>query len=170
MISRFAMLPTVRRFSTNTIKNSARPEAFAPLVEQFRTSWPEATPKSVPVSNEFLKAKLPERTVSEDILRFEMSATYDPGSSLFYAHMKTNPADFKVIVKVNVKDLDLTPNQTKIFIEMLGPRYNVGNQEAKLTAARFNNRVENKRYLLFLLENLLLETKRICALAEAGEV
>jgi len=64
----------------------------------------------------------------------------------------------------------LSPNQTKIFIEMLGPRYNIGKQEAKLTASRFNNRVENKRYLLFLLENLLLETKRICALAEGGEL
>ena len=65
--------------------------------------------------------------------------------------------------------MELTPNQAKVFVEMLGPRYNVGNQEVKLTAARFNNRVENKRYLLFLLENLLLETKRICALVEEGE-
>ena len=47
---------------------------------------------------------------------------------------------------------------------MVGPRYNVGKQELKLTASRFNNRIENKRYLLFILENLLLETKRITSL------
>jgi len=102
MISRCFLNAGIRRFSTNSIKSAARPESFSPLVEQFRTSWPDVAPQSIPVSNELLKAKLPTRTVSEDILRFEMSATYDPGSSLFYAHMKTNPADFKVIVKVRL--------------------------------------------------------------------
>lgn len=93
---------SVRRLSTVAIKNASHPESFTPLVEKFRTSWPDAAPKSISITNELLKAKLPERTVSEDILRFEMSATYDPGSSLFYAHMKTNPADFKVIVRVSL--------------------------------------------------------------------
>lgn len=65
-----------------------------------------------------------------------------------------------------MKHLNLTPNESAILIEMLGSRYNVGNQEIKLTASRFNNRLENKKYLTFLLENLLLESKRICKLAE----
>ena len=36
------------------------------------------------------------------MLRFEMSATYEQGSSLFYPHMKMNPSDFKVIVRVSL--------------------------------------------------------------------
>lgn len=144
----------------------AKPPASAPLVENFRTSWPEAKPSTVSVSSESVQEKLPPRTVSDDDLRFEMSATYDPGSSLFYDHMKMNPADFKVVLKVSLPDLNLTPNQRKVFIEMLGPRYCVGSQEIKLTAARFGNRVENKRYLIFLLENLLRECRKITAMAE----
>lgn len=69
-----------------------------------------------------------------------------------------------------IKDLNLTPNEKKIFLEMVGPRYNVGKQELKLTASRFNNRIENKRYLLFILENLLQETKRITGLVEKGDI
>ena len=71
------------------------------------------------------------------------------------------------MLKVDLAHLHLSPNETKIFLEMLGPRYNIGKQEVKLTAQRFNNRIENKRYLKFLLENLLLETKKICKLAES---
>lgn len=44
---------------------------------------------------------------------------------------------------------------------MIGPRYNVGNQEITLITDRFPNRIENKRYLGYLLENLLLECKNL---------
>ena len=38
---------------------------------------------------------------------------------------------------------------------MVGTRYNVGKKEIKLTCERFPNRIENKRYLVLLLENLV---------------
>jgi hypothetical protein len=44
---------------------------------------------------------------------------------------------------------------------MVGKRYNVGRREVKLTAERFPNRIENKRYLILLLESLILESKKL---------
>jgi hypothetical protein len=47
------------------------------------------------------------------------------------------------------------------MIRMVGPRYNQGRHEIKLTASRFTNRVENKRYLVYLLEQLVAEAKEL---------
>ena len=47
---------------------------------------------------------------------------------------------------------------------MVGKRYNVGKRELKLTAERFPNRIENKRYLILLLESLISETKQLIKL------
>ncbi len=44
---------------------------------------------------------------------------------------------------------------------MMGPRYRRGKHEVKLTANRFHNRLENKKYLIFLLEKLLIEAKNL---------
>lgn len=44
---------------------------------------------------------------------------------------------------------------------MVGPRYNPGGQMIKLTCEKFPNRLENRKYLIFMLEELLLEAKRL---------
>jgi hypothetical protein len=75
--------------------------------------------------------------------------------------MKMNPADFKVALMVCVDDLGLTDSQLPVFLHMVGQRYNVGNRTVKLTSDRFPNRIENKRYLVVVLENLLRETRRL---------
>jgi len=66
--------------------------------------------------------------------------------------------------KVYINDLGLSNEEQNIFIEMVGKRYNVGKREVKLTAERFPNRIENKRYLILLLESLIVETKRLIKL------
>jgi hypothetical protein len=40
-------------------------------------------------------------------------------------------------------------------------RYNSGRNEITLVADRFPSRIENKRYLVLLLENLLAEARRL---------
>ena len=60
---------------------------------------------------------------------------------------------------VSIDDLGLTAEEKLIFIEMIGKRYNQGKKEVRLTTERFPNRIENKRYLVVLLENLIAETK-----------
>ena len=49
---------------------------------------------------------------------------------------------------------------------MVGSRYNVGKKEIKLTCERFPNRIENKRYLVLLLENLVSECKKLYAMSD----
>ena len=49
---------------------------------------------------------------------------------------------------------------------MVGTRYNVGKKEIKLTCERFPNRIENKRYLVLLLENLVSECKRLFTMSD----
>jgi len=80
---------------------------------------------------------------------------------IYFPHMKMNPADFKVALMVCVDDLGLSDSQLPMFLHMVGQRYNVGNRTVKLTSDRFPNRIENKRYLVVVLENLLRETRRL---------
>jgi hypothetical protein len=45
---------------------------------------------------------IPPRTVAEEHLSFGMKATLDLGSSIFFPHLKVNPADLKVILSVSI--------------------------------------------------------------------
>ena len=62
---------------------------------------------------------------------------------------------------MKVNDLKLSKWEEKILIEMVGKRFNVGRREITLITERFPNRIENKKYLIFLLEKLVSETRRI---------
>ncbi len=46
---------------------------------------------------------------------------------------------------------------------MVGPRFNIGKREVKLVTRRFPNRIENKKYVTLLLEQLVAEAKRLNA-------
>ena len=67
-----------------------------------------------------------------------------------------------------VADLNLSEDERHIFIRMVGLRYNTGKKEVKLTAERFPNRIENKRYLTYLLECLVVETKKLAIMQRDG--
>ena len=60
-----------------------------------------------------------------------------------------------------MRDLGLTADEEGIMLEMVGKRYNQGRKEVKLTSNRFPNRIENKRYLVVLIENLVEEARRL---------
>jgi hypothetical protein len=149
-----------RSLSTNISKHN-RPGASIPLVQHFRSSWPN-TAHDLPVDVE--EPILPPRTVDDNVLHFKLSARYDFGSSVFYPNLDYHPADFKVALMVKTADLGLNEEELKIFLVMVGPRYNQGRKEVKLTCKRFPNRIENKRFLVLTLENLLAEAKNLSSL------
>ena len=72
------------------------------------------------------------------------------------------------MLQVYVSDLNLSEDERHIFIRMVGLRYNTGKKEVKLTAERFPNRIENKRYLTYLLECLVAETKKLAIMQRDG--
>ena len=68
-----------------------------------------------------------------------------------------------------MKDLPLDGDERLIFLRMVGSRVQVGNGELKLTADVFPDRMENKKYLILQLENLLAESKRLNSIKEIVE-
>jgi hypothetical protein len=145
------------------ISKHNRPGATTPLVQHYRSSWPN-TAHDLPADVE--EPVLPPRTIDDNVLHFKLSARYDFGSSVFYPHLDYHPADFKVALLVKTADLGLNEEELKIFLRMVGPRYNQGRQELKLTCKRFPNRIENKRFLVLTLENLVAEAKNLSALTD----
>lgn len=152
--------------SSSTIKinhvNAA--SASIPLICSYRPRWPQP-PLHGSAGNKMESINVPDRTVPDSALRFKLNANFDHGSGILYPHLKFNPADFKVIMKVSLADLGLSIEEQYIFIEMIGPRYNTGKREVSLTCDRFPNRIENKRYLVLLLENLIAEAKKLYRLS-----
>lgn len=67
-------------------------------------------------------------------------------------------------------DLSLTKDEEYILIRMVAKRFNVGRREIRLTSERFPNRIENKRYLIYLLENLVAEAKNLAIIQHQSPV
>jgi hypothetical protein len=84
-------------FTSRSLQTRRNPGARVPFVENYRNNWPETEnilPEHVP------EPILPPRTVSDSCLRFKLTSTFDHGSSIFYPHLSTHPADLKVTLKV----------------------------------------------------------------------
>lgn len=58
----------------------------------------------------------------------------------------------------------MSKDEEYILIRMVAKRFNVGRREIRLTSERFPNRIENKRYLIYLLENLVAEAKNLAVI------
>ena len=69
-------------------------------------------------------------------------------------------------MQVYLDDLALTKPEEYILIRMVAKRYNTGRREIRLTTERFPNRIENKRYLIYLLENLVAEAKKLAVIQQ----
>ena len=59
--------------------------------------------------------------------------------------------------------LGLSPEELRIFAVLVGKRFNSGRREVRLITEKFTNRIENKRYLTFQLEQLIAEAKTLYA-------
>lgn len=70
----------------------------APLIEHYRSAWPDVNPDRPAES----QINLPERTVEDDKLRFNIGVSMQEGQSFFFPHLETNPADIKVTMKVSL--------------------------------------------------------------------
>lgn len=170
---------TSSRLSSRTLQTRRNPGSRVPFLENYRNNWP-ATEQILP--EHVSEPTLPPRTISDSCLRFKLTSTFDHGSSIFYPHLSTHPADLKVTLKVplpslflsfflfsskpkqvSVKDLPLTAEELPVFLRMVGPRYDRGKEEVRIVCKRFANRIENKRFSVLLLERLLGEARRLTA-------
>jgi hypothetical protein len=150
--------PWCRMTSSENMKDYTSPGSLRPLAEFYRTRWPDPDPVPADIVEPI---KLPERTIPEECLAFTMRFSTQPGTTIFFPHLTTNPRDRKVWLEVCLGHLELTPLQERIFIELVGPRFNTGSKKVKLICDQFQNRIENKRYLIVLIENLKIEAIRL---------
>lgn len=78
------------------IRSHNNKNSGAPLIEKYRPVWPDA---------DFAKSSSPEallpRTIPDSVLNFELTASLEHGSAIFYPHLPTNPADIKVKLTVS---------------------------------------------------------------------
>jgi len=96
---------------------------------------------------------VPVRTIPDDVVRISMRTYIHAGRKLPLAAAH-HIGEYKVRCNVYLKDFGLDPAAEKRLIYMVGARYNKSKREVLLTCDRFFNRVENRRYLYFLLESL----------------
>ena len=88
--------------STTNLKEHTSPGSNKPLIEYYRTRWPDAAPETT----EAVEAvKLPTRTVPEECSMFTFKFSNQPGTTIFYPHLKTNPKDRKVTLEVRIVSL-----------------------------------------------------------------
>ncbi len=78
------------------IRSHNNKNASAPLIEKYRPTWPDS---------DFAKSAKPDqllpRTIPDEVLNFELTASLEHGSAIFYPHLPTNPADIKVRLTVS---------------------------------------------------------------------
>lgn len=67
-----------------------------------------------------------------------------------------------------VDDLKLNPVELAVLTRLVGPRYNSGSRILTLTASKFTDRMENKKYLTYLAETLVAEAKRLALLKDTA--
>jgi hypothetical protein len=144
-----------------TLRTHNSPNAAIPLITHFQSRWPKARDEPLPA------AVQPEpRTIPDEALRFQFKATFTHGSAIFYPHLKHHPADYKIGLVVKIADLGFKSDmERQIFIQLVGPRYNGGRRDVRFTCEKFANRLENKKYVTYLLEKLVAEAKHLATVA-----
>ena len=87
-----------------TIHGHDSSTASVPLIEHYQPRWPKLPITKPAATGEFsgIMAIPAHRAIPAKALRFEMTATFSHGASIYYEHMTFNPCDFKVGLKVNL--------------------------------------------------------------------
>lgn len=105
---------------------------------------------------------LPPRTVPDEILGFSCRTYMAGDSDDRYPNVHgVHPAEFKVELTVSVPLLRLSAREEERLIQIVGPRYKENRRMLRLVSDRFPNRIDNKRYLVHLLENILVEARNV---------
>lgn len=106
---------------------------------------------------------LPELTIPADAVRFQAQGTI--GKAALDEHFdRTVPRfnhEYKVKMFVHVPKLGLSAREEDVLQQLVLNRYDHRKRELKLTCDRFLSRVENRTYLLYLLQNIVLEVRKL---------
>ncbi|CAM9408077.1 unnamed protein product [Chrysoparadoxa australica] len=138
----------------------ARPRWFSGVAGQDRNASGMSSTEQGPTDGA-TKTLRTSRAVPVDALNFRVRSYLGGDGGLPFANVHgQHPAQSKVELRVNVGDLLLTKEQVDRLKVLVGPRLKARTQELVLTADHFPSRVDNKRYLIYLLEELVHEAQQ----------
>ena len=70
--------------------------------------------------------------------------------------------EHRVVVKLAVKNIPFgSEREREVFLEMVGPRYRPKTDEVQLSSEKFASRIENKRYLVDMIERLVESSREL---------
>ncbi len=78
--------------------------------------------------------------------------------------------EHRVTVKVALKAIPFENGQEKeIFLEIVGSRFNSKKGDLQLSSEKFASRIENKRYLVDMIEKIVLNARKLAKEFDAGD-
>jgi Mitochondrial ribosomal subunit protein len=108
------------------------------------------------------KVQLPPRTVPEEMFTFKARTYFSSDTDTRYPNTHgVHLAEFKVTMTVHADDLGMSRSQLSLLAALAGRRFNERTNVLKLTTTLFPSRVENKKYLVYLLEQLKAESIKL---------
>jgi hypothetical protein len=73
-----------------------------------------------------------------------------------------SPGEHRVTVKVPLSAIPFhNPSEKEILLQIVGSRYNKERDFIQLTAEKFASRIENKRYLVGIIEQIVANARRL---------
>jgi len=80
------------------------------------------------------------------------------------------PGEHRVTVKVALSAIPFNNEQEKeIFLEIVGPRFNPKKGDLQLSSEKFASRIENKRYLVDMIERIVSSARELAKEFDANE-
>ena len=81
-----------------------------------------------------------------------------------------SPGEHRVTVKVALKDIPFENDHEKdIFMEIVGARYNPTKGDLQLSSDKFASRIENKRYLVDMIEKIVANSRQLAKEFDVSE-
>lgn len=73
-----------------------------------------------------------------------------------------SPGEHRVLVKVPLSAIPFNnPSEREILLEIVGSRYNKEKDVLQLSAEKFASRIENKRYLVGMIEQIVASARKL---------
>eukprot|EP01082_Thalassiosira_pseudonana_P011853 g10133.t1 g10133 contig4:1287204-1287749(+) len=72
-----------------------------------------------------------------------------------------SPGEHRVTVKVALSAIPLRDEEREVLLQIVGSRYNAEKKELQLSSEKFASRIENKRHLVGMIEQIVLNSRKL---------
>ena len=157
LVSTIARRPLATTSKSTTNSNNKYESPLAPFFKQVKSGRTSSgLTANAPLVDTSNFSKL-ECGIDEQDLRFK---------AVSYERMTLPPfvqgGEFKITLKIDLADIPFENEAEKeVLLEMVGNRYDEKRQRILLNCDKFSSRIENKRYLVALLDRLVMTSRKL---------